>query len=158
MDLEGNLSVLLLVVFLEPVEEPLLRRLKLEQIHSFRGLLDLLKLAIAREHIQTLNIRSDYYDDKYVNRVFGVCVAPLELLHALGILSHPDYSLSALRLDHTPIVVHLAGLDLNQSLGLNAVLSGECLPRRVRDHRGLPNSLRDCSFSLKVINQLILGH
>jgi hypothetical protein len=63
-------GVLVLLLVLEPVEHLPVALHELQQVHSIRGLLDFLELAVAGEHIHV------------IDGVLGVRVAPLEGLHA----------------------------------------------------------------------------
>lgn len=117
MNLLSKLSILFLFLFLEPVEESLLSRLKLQKVDTILGLLDLLKFAVTWEHIETL--KQLYSQITYVDGILGISIAPLELLHALCILSDSDESLSAHGLNLASIKLHLASLDLNDNFRLN---------------------------------------
>ena len=90
--------------YLEPVEVALLGVFHFQEVDSVFALFDPRELCDFREHIEALD------------RVLGLRIAPLELLEAL-LVNDPDESFAAVWGDHAPIVVHLAGLYLNEWLG-----------------------------------------
>ena len=87
--------------------------LHFQEINSVLALLHFFKLGIFWENVETLNW------------VFGFDITPLELLHAAGILNDSDETLSSIGGDHFAIVVHLSGLEFDESFWAHVLPSAK---------------------------------
>ena len=98
------LFILFLFLFLHPIEVSLLSTEEFQNVNTVLALSDFFELAVAREHIESLDL------------VLGLRIQELELQHALVVLDHPDEALPPLWLHQLPVVSHLPRLELHQRL------------------------------------------